>query len=424
MPAQPGDHPTGQAVKLNLLPVFIAAFALLLVGGILAFAFLEGVPATSTQTVGSYSLVGHHAWRELLRQLDFRVMVSRTTIVPYPDMPPMLYLAPDHKEAQEFLHCTLAEQIDKILAARGTVGIVCPKWQAVPDRFKPGWIGEKQLLALAEVTALCKELGLTLRPHRQERQGNTTIDMEECGRYQVAVENLQLMAVEEPGDAVHGFTPLAVAEEGMLAFSCLFGPGRLVVVSDPDIFTNHGLAQADNGLLAVKLVEQLAPSRKLLIDEVSHGLGKDLSILKLIVSYPYVILTLQVIAILVCLLLPISRPFQPPVPEPAVERSREEQVKSIAQITYAAGHHRHFLEKYLRSVVKQMQEQYPALARLEWQEQLNYLDRIAREKNIASSIGTLYDKVRMARQPQEMEKLVLRIYHYKQKLLAHPAKKV
>lgn len=404
----------------NLLPVFIAAFALLLIGGILAFAFVEGLPAGSTQTAGSYSIIGHHAWCSLLREFDFEVRINRTVITPYPDMPSVLYLAPDAKETQDFLHQTLAAQIEKILAAAGTVCVACPKWRGRQDWQNPGWIGDKELIDSAEIVALCGELGVTVELSRLDADASANVEIGD-DTLPVAADNLQLLQVRGNADTVYGLNPLAVSGQGIFALSCQVGPGRLIIVADPDIFTNQGLAQADNGLVALRLAEQIAPARKLIIDEVAHGLGKDFSVLKLIVSYPYVVATLQVIALLVCLLLPVARPFFPPLPEPTWERSREEQIKSIAQITYAAGHHRHFLEKYLRSVVKQMHDNYPALASMEWAAQLEYLDQIAKQKNIPYSLKAIYDKVRVVKQPQDMERLVRKIYNYKQKLLARPA---
>jgi hypothetical protein len=414
----PSNPAESVELKPNLMPVFIVVFALLLIGGILSFVFIGGMPPTHQQTSGSYSLVGHHAYRTLLQRLGYTVMINRTNLTAYPDMPPLLYLAPEENMAERFLHYPLHEEINKILALSGTVCVVCPKWDVTPDFQNLGWISEKKLISADLVKQILSNLGLSLKIRRLERSSVTIEMKDKPERLVLAGEHIQVFPSHD--ELRSNEIVLATTQEGsLLAIEYTIGSGRLILVSDPDLFTNYGLAQGDNGVVAANLTEYLAPKRKMILDEVAHGFGKDLNILKIILSYPIVLITLQILVAAIAILLPLGHPFNPILPEPTQERSREEQLKSIAQITYAGGHHNHFLQKYFKSVIKQMQEHYPVLSSLNFEQQMDYLDSIAKEKGIPYSVKQIYEKVKIAQTMPDIEKALAKIYRYQQRMLQH-----
>ena len=189
---------------------------------------------------------------------------------------------------------------------------------------------------------------------------------------------------------------LAQTSDGEI-ISCIFYGfagvgGDLIVISDPDLINNMGIGKKDNGLLIVPLLKSLVKERTLWIDEICHGLGYPKSILRALLTYPAICITIQALLIGLCLAWLVGVRFRPPIPINARRRSLEEQTTAFANITCSSSKHSYFLQKYLKSILQELQEYYPSIANMPFSKKVEYLDEIGKFRNVPYSLRTLYDK--------------------------------
>lgn len=64
---------------------------------------------------------------------------------------------------------------------------------------------------------------------------------------------------------------------------------RLIIVTDPDVFANHGIVKGDNAEVAAKVLGLLEPGTRLYVDEALHGYWNRYSLWKALRSFPAVL---------------------------------------------------------------------------------------------------------------------------------------
>ena len=119
--------------------------AWLITVGLLAFAgaayfMIYGDKGTSMRAgtnAFSYSALGHRAFVETLRRLEFPVFVSRNNSAAKAGRSALLVIAKPR------IRILTDEAISELLAA-GTVLLVLPKWKGRPDTTNPRWVESAQ----------------------------------------------------------------------------------------------------------------------------------------------------------------------------------------------------------------------------------------------------------------------------------------
>ncbi len=111
-----------------------------------------------------------------------------------------------------------------------------------------------------------------------------------------------------------------------------FGDGKIVVLSDPFIVANGGIALADNAIIAINLVE--AGQGIIAFDEYHQGYGTDSNrFLQFFAGTPVVAIFFQAMLLIGLAFLSNSRRFARPVPEPEPDRlSKLEYVAAMAEL--------------------------------------------------------------------------------------------
>jgi hypothetical protein len=111
-----------------------------------------------------------------------------------------------------------------------------------------------------------------------------------------------------------------------------FGDGKIVVLSDPFVVANGGIALADNAILAINLVE--AGQGIIAFDEYHQGYGTDNNrFLQFFAGTPVVAIFFQAMLLVGLAFLSNSRRFARPVPEPEPDRlSKLEYVAAMAEL--------------------------------------------------------------------------------------------
>ena len=193
--------------------------------------------------VSSYdaSAIGHAAFYDMLRRLDFPV--SRRLGGQSPAMGKgslLVMIEPDGIFADD--------DSSELLAVPSRL-VVLPKWKGVRDERRPDWISRAYPSDVREASLCCQqfadgtaEVVRTLWP--------ATWKTNELGIVPKGGEVVQL--VRSPRmRAVVG------TDEGILVGETWDGMGSVWVLSDPDLLSNSGLVQGDNALFMVRLISTI-----------------------------------------------------------------------------------------------------------------------------------------------------------------------
>lgn len=120
------------------------------------------------------------------------------------------------------------------------------------------------------------------------------------------------------------------------------GTGRLVVVSDPRLLSNHALGEEDNAVLAARLL--VAPGRQVVFDEFYHGLTVRGNPFWLLTNFPYGLIGLLIVAWLSLWAWRSGVHLGPALPdEVASRRSVVEYVDAMGRLFLRAGSRRHLI---------------------------------------------------------------------------------
>lgn len=133
-------------------------------------------------------------------------------------------------------------------------------------------------------------------------------------------------AVDESAPNVH----IAQAQNNLLV-DVPYGSGRIVILSDPFIVANDGIALVDNAQLAVNLV---SVDGVVAFDEYHQGYGADSNrFLQFFAGTPVVAIFLQAVLLVGLVFFSQSRRFARAVPEPEPDRlSKLEYVAAMAEL--------------------------------------------------------------------------------------------
>jgi hypothetical protein len=247
---------------------------------------------------GSKGLHGYAALASLLEKRGYQVSLSRNTA--RLDDPGLLILTPPQNAK--------GADIERIVAKRRWIGptiVITPKWIAIPagSTGKRGWVspvgtaapewkgfldqvsvriapGTKRWSALgasgplAEPRAVETGTGRGLEPLVADQNGNVLAAYLQDDGYYPALESISLEKIWPVGD-----------EDDLYP---------LVVVFEPDLLDNYGMARKENAVLADRLIAAtLAGGPKVaMFDLTLNGLGRSANLLTLAFTPPYLAATL------------------------------------------------------------------------------------------------------------------------------------
>lgn len=259
----------------------VAAASLVASGVLAAFSDAFEVPSAGNDGF-SRSALGHRALVALLRELGRTVVVSRSrtaekargaiAVLAEPRLGPA--------DVDTASPARLAAIVD---AGRGVL-VVLPKRSGVPDRLRPRWIAGAELLpedVAARVLDAAGVEGTVVRPARPAVGW----------RGELPVPQLDAPQLVRTDD----LDPLLWTDEGILVGEREVDGRRLVVLSDPDVLANFGLARAGDAALAVAVLDRLGAGdgTPVVVDETLHGLEAQPSLARELLRWPLVLATVQ-----------------------------------------------------------------------------------------------------------------------------------
>lgn len=294
--SRPAASPFSIRTVLALVLFGAAVFVALL--WMIGSGLASGPANNGGSHAGGKGLNGYAALAQLLGKRGYAVSLSRNPATL--DDPGLLILTPPQNAK--------GADIEEIVAKRRRIGptlVVTPKWMAGPAgkngkrgwvqlagsaaprwqgfldqvsvRIGPGagrWSAQGLSGALPVPATVETGTGRGLEPLVMDPNGGLLAAYLQDDGYYPALERIALQTAWEPGD-----------EDDLYP---------LIVVFEPDLLDNYGLARRENALLADRLVQAAlggAP-RKVVFDLTLNGLGRSANLLTLAFTPPYLAATL------------------------------------------------------------------------------------------------------------------------------------
>ena len=341
----------------------------------------------------SRSAVGHHALLELLREYDVPVRVTRHAGVRPVENQVLLLLEPRILIGWggEF-----EDRLEQLLDRHPLILIALPKWK--PFAWPGGDAVEQvELRTEYRVESLLGAVGLEgchiVRP------------VAALGDWQVHGAALDLTPQFEQPQLIsgNGLTPIISCDEGILVgefeYEGALVDARVLVISDPDLLSNHGIGRGDNAAVLLGLLrdELLGDRTRLVIDENIHGYGQQFSLWRELFRPPVLFVTLQLLmTMLMGVWLGMGR-FGAPVPaREHLDAGKAMLIANTSRLLRYGGHYAHSLRRYLQAAKREVAACLHAPADLGVDELTPWLARVGRHHGIESDIERLESEVRSA----------------------------
>lgn len=255
--------------------------------------------------------------------------------------------------------------------------IILPKWQGYRDPRHSGWIADAQPVPLVEDDHVLSKAGVdghTARVPRPDSWTTNTLGItpELPAEVQV-IENTKLR-------------PVIGAAGRVLVGELLDGNRRIWVAADPDMLANHGLFEGRNPELAITLVNTLAPPKgEVIFDEWARGVAVPTSgnPLTLMLQFPYIIVTLQLVAAAAFLLWAAMPRFGVPMPAPEIlAAGKQRLIDNAASLLRFSGRPEVITASYVRLSVRSAARELRSPPGLDWRQLVAWLTRVGASRGV------------------------------------------
>jgi hypothetical protein len=291
--------------------------------------------------------------------------------------------------------------------------LVLPKWSGVEDADRRGWITEAELVGASEVERVLDAAGIGARLVRLPAGEAVGWDL---GSVAAAPSIVMPQLIEGAG-----LEPVIRCRQGILAGWAYTRAGRMLVLADPDLLSNHGLLRPGNAVAAIDLLERARRGREaVVIDETLHGFGREPGLFRMLFEYPLVLASIQsLLAVAVLLWAAMGRFGAPEPPRTDMEEGKGTLVENIAMLLRLGDHSAHALERYLGFAVAEVRAALHAPDALSAPQAAEWLDGNAAARGLDLRLADLEtDVARVAsrRMPRALP-LALRIHRWRKEMV-------
>jgi hypothetical protein len=334
------NRPLGAPFRRSVL-IWLYGLSAASLAAVLAALIVE--PRGETQSWGadsySRSAIGHRAFVELLRASDVPVVVSRYASAERARKSALLAILEPRLEADD---PTRARRLKAMIETARTTLLVLPKWSGSESHAKRGWLHTTALLGEETVARALRTAEVPANLTRPTATGSCT-----GGAVGALLPWPQLLV---PTGAT--LRPLIQCEGGvLLAEMPTEGAARLLILTDPDLISNHGLALGNNADLALDVLQRARPAGvPVVLDETLHGFERMPSVWRELVTFPLWPATFSVVLALLALVWSGLPRFGAPAPDALSQASGKVLLlENVAGLQRSAGHSAHSLARYLEA---------------------------------------------------------------------------
>ena len=400
--ARGARHPFRPGMVLAL--VLVAVFSLSALGTLSAYA-----PEISNGDDGrghalSRSAVGYGGLVKLLQAMDRPVLLSRGPLRGAAQDGLLILTPPLGREE---------DALDTLRWDAGSVLVVLPKWEVLPDATREGWVRESGTLSPANALSVLPEdvrEGLVLHEDRAVTAPRLTGG---GGRLIAAGGPVQsLRTLSGPG-----WTPVIMDGTGRPLVLTHEDTG-LYVLSDPDLLNTQGMDQPAKARAALALLNTLGPpDHAVAFDLTLHGFSRPRSVLRLLLEPPLLGFTL-------CLLFAAGLVgwqamirFQPHRHNRrAVALGKKALADNTAALVRLARRERAMAAPYAELVRAQAARAVAAPPSLSREATIALLDRLAKRQGAETTFSDLSAEAEKARNPGDLMSVARSLMRWKLEL--------
>lgn len=357
----------------------------------------------------SRSAIGYSALADLLRRLDVPIEKSRDAGVITHHANDLVVIAEPRNSAE------LEAGRARLISGRDTLYIL-PKWIGLEDPAHPGWLEKAAPLSVESANWVFKIIDIdatALRVDKMPTLPPTVLDVTPTidGSVQLVASKI--------------LQPIIGTADGMLLGHATIRHREIWVLSDPDVLSNFGLSQGDNAVLAKLLFDMMRhETGAVIFDETVHGFtAPTVGALKLFVTWPYVIGTLQGLLAIGLLAWATMGRFGRPQPLAGpLTAGKVGLVANAARLITFAGHQDVMARRYVETVVQFVGRRLHAPAALSFPELIDWLANAAAARRVTvdtkSAIETAFSAASHPQHDAREYLLAIKALHvWKQELL-------
>ena len=345
----------------------------------------------------SRSAIGYAGIADVLNQLGIDVVKSRYDSLGKLTPGSVLVIAEPRPGGK-------TETTIRTLLKADTILLILPKWTGEPSRQKSGWIGKVELLSRADAAWVLHLVAPRADVFQSDAASWTTNALNIAPTLQAPIQlmrggNLRPLIADKDGillgEISQGggqFLLLSDPLEPLQRGAAVAHKRTIWVVSDPDIFSNHGFAAAGNAALAVATIRHLlAGSGRVVFDETLHGFTSEpAGPLLLLFRFPFIVATIQgAIAIALLLWATLGRFGAPQPAPPPMNAGRLGLLQNIAKLVEFTGHHEVMIRRYVFETVRDVARQLHAPRGLSTAALVAWLQRVGAARGITTDCGAL-----------------------------------
>jgi hypothetical protein len=283
------------------------------------------------------------------------------------DTEDMVVLTPERPETD----------LSKLLQARGAriTLVVLPKWLTVADQKKSGWVRSEGLLPVsAPEGVLAPQYPLKVSRHRSGGTRLQTLAEQAPPELSFAAPGA-LQTVR--GNGLH--TLIGDGRGGTVLGR--IGEGQLYVLADPDLLSNHGIADERQAAAALAMLDYLnaTDAGSIVFDVTLNGLGHSRSPLRLAFDPPFLAASLAIAAALLLAGIQALARFGPTRrPERALAFGKTALIDNATALVRKAGREAALGGRYAEVIRDRAVIVFGVPARLRDRAIDEYLDRLGR----------------------------------------------
>jgi len=406
-PQTQNQNPFGRQTVLLLLGIGVSAF----VGAMIAMAFsdLFDPNGGGRNNTFSSSALGHLVAAEFLEDMGFMVTINRRGLTrPDQDADTVILAEPSITNLDP-------DEFDS-LSSYSNVVLVLPKRAGVEHPFRPNWVLDAPLLPPSLPQGQALRFVEDIEIIRPEEEGTWTSDYFQG--VQPSLPDTQLVTSPQ-------LTPLLETDEGILIGAIRGADHQVIVISDPDLIANHGIAEGDNAAIFAQLIDMTAATQ-ILWDETNHGFEISESIWRATLEPPLLAITLSVICTLIILLLATTYRFGSPLMAPApFVQGKQTLVMTAAKLLANSRHYDSLMQRYLVAGLRRTAQRLNAPSGALNREALEWLGRLGKAKGMspdrAATPLNIHDTLAQPGTSQEtLIRLVKDYYDWKTEILDGP----